>query len=309
MRSTAVLSLYAFVTVATASQIVSNSPAFTAAGRKGCITASSNADNAAVVIQDCNTTVAGQDWAYTPLSGALQQLRVLGDKCLDVTGGVNADGTKLQIFTCTTGNTNQLWLNFGDHTFQWSGTNKCVDLTDTNTNNGNQLQIFSCTPGNTNQQWTDQPIAPPTGGVRLREPSTTVPVCLTAVSNADNAALTLDHCGSPPAGANDTWVIPAPGTSGPITTFGGTKCLDVPNGNPANGNLLQVFTCVAGNTNQVWTVGAVAGKRQLSWSLPGQSSKCVDVKDSVLSPTGNAQIQIWDCDAGNLNTNQWWFPQ
>lgn len=32
---------------------------------------------------------------------------IFGNKCLDVTNGLTVDGTKLQIWTCTSGNTNQ----------------------------------------------------------------------------------------------------------------------------------------------------------------------------------------------------------
>jgi hypothetical protein len=78
-------------------------------------------------------------------------------ECIDVTGGVNADGTKLQIWTCTEGNTNQQWISVSDFTFQWSGTNKCIDLSDGKITDGNQLQIWTCDDRNANQQWIGEP--------------------------------------------------------------------------------------------------------------------------------------------------------
>ena len=36
-------------------------------------------------------------------------MTVYGNKCLDVTDGKNADGTKMQIWTCSTNNPNQKW--------------------------------------------------------------------------------------------------------------------------------------------------------------------------------------------------------
>jgi hypothetical protein len=66
-----------------------------------CLTAVSNTDGAAVTIQTC-TESAAQQWTFT--GGTIQ---TLGNKCLDVPGGSNADGTKLQIWTCTANDPNQ----------------------------------------------------------------------------------------------------------------------------------------------------------------------------------------------------------
>lgn len=66
-----------------------------------CLTASSNTDGASVTIQACINSAA-QQWLFT--GGAVQ---TFGGKCLDVTGGNNADGTKLQIWTCTPKDPNQ----------------------------------------------------------------------------------------------------------------------------------------------------------------------------------------------------------
>ncbi|HEV7737287.1 MAG TPA: ricin-type beta-trefoil lectin domain protein [Chlamydiales bacterium] len=54
-------------------------------------------------------------------------------KCLDVTNGINANGTKLQLWDCTANNVNQNWFPNGV-AIQWSGANganpMCIDLTD-----------------------------------------------------------------------------------------------------------------------------------------------------------------------------------
>ncbi|KAF9263022.1 ricin B lectin [Marasmius fiardii PR-910] len=290
MHSTAALSLLAFVAVAIASQLQSDNPAFPPGGT-GCISAS-NAVGAPALIENCivNGDISPQDWTFTQ-NGVPQQLSIFGDKCLDVIGGVNADGTKLQIWTCTPGNTNQLWIPLGDSTFQWAGTNKCVDLTDGNINPGTQLQVWTCDPNNSNQHWS------------------TPALCLAASSNADGARLSLDVCGGPATifpGGNDTWVIPASGTNGPISTYDGTKCLDVTNGNSTNGNLVQIWSCIPGSTNQMWRFEGSATTQSILWV--GQN-KCLDVKDGVYVSAGTSALQIWDCDNNNLDPNQWWFPQ
>jgi hypothetical protein len=112
-----------------------------------CLTAQSNADGAQVVIQTC-TNAAGQQWTFT--GGTV---RVFDNKCLDVTGGSTADGTKLQVWTCTANNQNQQWFYTGDNRLAWTNHGKCTDLTDGNLSDGNRIQVWSCSGGNPNQVW------------------------------------------------------------------------------------------------------------------------------------------------------------
>ncbi|KAJ7624304.1 ricin B lectin domain-containing protein [Mycena polygramma] len=128
------------------------------AGLQGCIAVESNTDGAPVVIHNCNEDNgdnAVYNWNvsfFDRQNAGPQAIQVYGDKCIDVTGGVNADGTKLQIWTCVEGSTNQQWTSVTDGTFQWSGTNKCIDLTGGAITDGTQLQIWTCTDG-PNQKW------------------------------------------------------------------------------------------------------------------------------------------------------------
>ncbi|KAJ6493497.1 ricin B lectin domain-containing protein [Mycena vulgaris] len=233
---------------------------------------------------------------------------VFGDKCIDVTGGVNADGIKLQIWTCSEGNTNQLWTSLNDFTFQWSGTNKCIDLSDGKITDGNVLQIWTCgtgSTGNQNQKWTGEP-NPDTsdvdriigGSIAANETEH----CITGASNADGAAVVLSDCDDTSSttipGGNVTWTVPVTPLIGQIKTFD-NKCLDVPNGSTANGVKLQLWTCTPGNTNQLFTVHTGVG--QIEWSGKG---KCFDFTDG--RSTSGTPIQLWDC-AGNNNPNQDWF--
>jgi peptidoglycan/xylan/chitin deacetylase (PgdA/CDA1 family) len=112
-----------------------------------CLSAASNADGAAVEIEDCVSGSKSQGWT---ISGS--NLQIFGNKCLDVTNGATADGTLLQIWTCATGNTNQMWTVSGN-TIQWSGHSLCLDLTNGVSTDGNVMQIWDCT-GGPNQQWT-----------------------------------------------------------------------------------------------------------------------------------------------------------
>lgn len=78
-------------------------------------------------------------------------------QCMDVTGGVSANGTPVQLWTCNGGG-NQAWHLFADGTLRPKfNTGKCLDLTNWSTANGNKLEIWDCN-GGANQKWTADPV-------------------------------------------------------------------------------------------------------------------------------------------------------
>jgi hypothetical protein len=121
--------------------------------------------------QDCDFTTnapAGQIWSF---DGSTLKI---GNKCLDVTDGVNQNGVKLQVWTCASGNPNQQFghsggnvLNQPNDIITWlAHPSKCMDLTNGDITNGNQvwavyyewqtlnvqqIQLWTCAAGNTNQ--------------------------------------------------------------------------------------------------------------------------------------------------------------
>ncbi|KAF8186874.1 ricin B lectin domain-containing protein, partial [Mycena galopus ATCC 62051] len=113
-----------------------------------CITASQNVNGALLVVQPCSPAAPpNQEWQvsfFTEENGPATPMVVLGDKCIDVTDGLNSNGVPLQVWTCAEGNTNQLWISITDSSFQWAGTDKCIDLTGGATANGTILQIWTC---------------------------------------------------------------------------------------------------------------------------------------------------------------------
>jgi glucosylceramidase len=86
---------------------------------------------------------------------------------------------------------------------------------------------------------------------------------------------------------------PAGGKTGAISGLGG-KCLDVTNGSSANGNLPQIWDCVAGSANQTWTIGADNTVRGLG--------KCLDVANNGVA-NGTA-VHLWDC-IGTVASQKW----
>lgn len=245
-----------------------------------CLTASTNVDGAAVEIDDCSGG-ASQSWT---IAGSIIQL--YGSKCLDVTDGTAADGTKMQIWTCSTNNPNQQWAISGN-TVQWSGSSFCLDNTAGVLTNGNQVQIWSCTGGG-NQQWQiTSGSSAPTGHVI--HPGSSSTTCLSAPTNANNAAVVVEPCDG---SASQSWM-----QSGSTFVIYGNKCLDVTNGNTTNGNKMQIYTCNAGNVNQEFSVTA---DNRIAWTNHGE---CLDLTGGSLA-NGNA-VQMWACT--DNNNNQVWI--
>ncbi|KAJ7315222.1 ricin B lectin domain-containing protein [Mycena albidolilacea] len=138
-----------------------------------CLTASSLKNGAAVVIENCGTNATTLNtWFSTPLgpTGFAKALSAGGfSSCLDVTdgpSGVAADGTKLQMWACSTTVIDgaQEFIFAEGSTLEWGGgivvdgIKVCVDVTDGVTTNGNQLQIWECAGNNSNQKFNMIPV-------------------------------------------------------------------------------------------------------------------------------------------------------
>ena len=75
-----------------------------------CLTAEGTENGASVDIQPCHA-LANQAWLFT--GGTVNIFN--STKCLDVKDGADADGTLIQLWDCTPGNTNQQWYYTGDN--------------------------------------------------------------------------------------------------------------------------------------------------------------------------------------------------
>ncbi|KAJ6549060.1 ricin B lectin domain-containing protein [Mycena vulgaris] len=247
MFSSSSVALLAFsLSAAARVQIESRSSSFFNAGIQGCISAEDN-------------NVTPHDWEvsfFNKFEVVGEQIKVFGDKCIDVTGGVNADGTKLQIWTCDAANANQKWNSVQDETFQWTGTNKCIDLTDGKITDGNQLQIWTCDSNSANQGWSGgnngnitwvYPKAPLSGTI-----STFNNKCLDVPngSTANGVKLQIWTCAE--GNTNQRFKV----VSNQIQWVGTTKCLDLPGGSSTAKNPIQLWDCDTANANpnQKWFI-------------------------------------------------------
>nr|MDT0659168.1 ricin-type beta-trefoil lectin domain protein [Micromonospora sp. DSM 115978] len=83
---------------------------------------------------------------------------------------------------------------------------------------------------------------------------------------------------------------PPPATTGTFVSAASGRCLDVPQGNTANGTQPIIWDC-NGGANQQWSVNGQALQAL---------GKCLD---APLDATAGARVQLWDCNGG---TNQQW---
>ncbi|MEV4641240.1 ricin-type beta-trefoil lectin domain protein [Actinoplanes sp. NPDC049548] len=235
----------------------------------------------------------------------------VGGLCLDVRGGVAADGQPLQVYTCNhsaaqqvtyaadntvrmldrcltadgtgnhalvstaacTGAGGQSWTRRADGTLLNPASGRCLDVPDSNRTPGAvQLQLYDCL-GTDGQHW-QLPPGPVTGPGGL---------CLDIV-DADPSSVSaaqLFTCNRTDA---QRWSTPGDGT---VRAFG--KCLDVRNAGTANGTPVQLFDC-NGSGAQQWT------SRGDGSLFHPQSGRCLD--DPGNKQQAGDRLQIYDCSAG-----------
>jgi hypothetical protein len=117
----------------------------------------------------------------------------IGGRCVDITGGSSADGTPIELWSCTGGN-NQNWVRASDGTVH--ALFRC--LTANGTGNGAPVVLSSCT-GGAGQQWTASNGA-------LVNPASGRCLDATGGSSAAGTKLELWTC---TGAANQAWTLPS----------------------------------------------------------------------------------------------------
>jgi hypothetical protein len=193
---------------------------------------------------------------------------VVGDAglCLDVRGGVSADGQPVQLYTCNYTPAQQVSYQ-SDNTVRVLG--RC--LTAAGTDNHAPVSISSCA-GAPGQSWirrADGSLLNPAAGRCLDVPD--------ADTTPGARQLQLYDCNQTTA---QVWRLPP----GPVTGPGGL-CVDVSDADPSSATAVQLYTCNASDAQR--------------WSTPGDGTlrvfgKCLDLRYGA---TGNGTpVQLFDCN-------------
>ena len=80
-------------------------------------------------------------------------------------------------------------------------------------------------------------------------PGANAGLCLTAGGEANGDPVVVETC---TGGALQIWNFTATDGGATVSTHNGTLCLDVTNGNTADGTFTQVWACTPGDVNQNW---------------------------------------------------------
>ncbi|MBW6438801.1 ThuA domain-containing protein [Actinoplanes hulinensis] len=120
----------------------------------------------------------------------------LAGKCLDVSNGGSADGTKIQLWTCN-GSGAQNWQVSGQ-VWRNPQSNKCLDVSGGGTANGTRVQLWTCN-GSGAQNWAAQ------AGGTVRNPQSGRCLDVSQNSSADGQQIHLWDCHT---GANQQWRLP-----------------------------------------------------------------------------------------------------
>jgi hypothetical protein len=123
-----------------------------------CLRADGNWDGATATWQGCNSGDSAQLWIYDDLHRIRNQAT---GQCLDATGPSDADGTRLQMFTCYDV-PQQRWNYYDNGNLKIQlGRQPCMDVIDHGMWAGNRAQLWTCVMDNTAQ--TFDFLTPPGG--------------------------------------------------------------------------------------------------------------------------------------------------
>ncbi|KAH6871958.1 carbohydrate-binding module family 13 protein/putative endo-1,3-beta-glucanase, partial [Coprinopsis sp. MPI-PUGE-AT-0042] len=238
-----------------------------------------------------------------------------GRKCVEVRGGVLANGTPVQIYDCNR-TAAQQWVFTRDQAgtpIRLANTNFCLDAGDNPFQpNGNQMKIWECYPELTQQRWsidTDSTIK--LSDVRYAQWG----ACLDITDGRLENTNVLQTWECSPSNINQLWQFQQPivthAQSGPQDPFYGwplhpnnntNKCLEVRGGVFTNGTPVQIYDC-NGSEAQRWLYNWGPTINDLSLRL-AHTDFCLDAGSNFLpQPNGN-KLKIWACDS-SLPQQRW----
>ncbi|MBD5786261.1 RICIN domain-containing protein [Cellulosimicrobium terreum] len=120
-------------------------------------------------------------------------------KCVDAAASGTANGTAVQLYTCSPG-VAQTWEVRTDRTIRNPHANKCLDVSGQGTANGTLIQLWDCN-GSGAQQWVYSSEAQ-----SLRNPQSNRCLDVTGQSSANGTRLQLWDCSG---SANQRWTLPS----------------------------------------------------------------------------------------------------
>jgi len=203
-----------------------------------------------------SSTSVGANAAFTPTAdGQIKWVGGAGSNtnlCIDLAGGVV--GHQFQLWTCSTGNKNQVWVK--------PVTKPSVRI---HFNNNPCLCVVAGTAQSTSTFSNGLALTLQNCNSASPDPGTQWAFSRgnTAITTQPGGAFSFDSGNNPTSGTKlKIWQsypgIPAQSwyytADSRIALTGSGLCLDLPGGVTTPGTVLQLWKCSTGNTNQVWTL-------------------------------------------------------
>ena len=222
-------------------------------------------------------------------------------KCLDNAGNSSSNGSKIQIWQCTSGDPSQQW-SFAPSTSPGEVANaglsqlgamkihgKCLNIVNNGTANGSKIQLWSCN-GAANEQWEIAggygELYNPVSGKCLEDPSS---------SKNNGTQLDIWSCNG---GAWQAWLLPG----SPFESAVAGKCINDSGSSSANGAAIVSYTCN----------GASNEKLQVGWAGPYallmMNGKCLNAMGN--GTVNGTEIQLYTCaNSSNdvFSANLWYL--
>ncbi|TQM80191.1 subtilase family protein [Saccharothrix saharensis] len=241
-----------------------------------CLTPTSIALNAPLVLQTCATSLSTQVWQIPAERGRVGKVTGPPGQCLDVSGN-NPLENKVVQFGCN-GSVAQSWVAIGG---ALRGAGKCLDVSGGVTAAGTPVILYECN-GSAAQQWQARPDGTLVNPVSGR--------CLTSASTASGAALSIENCGA--ARDRQVWRMTAETVMRGALIGHVDKCLDVVGNDPSR-NDLWLWTCYGPGGQLWWNTGDGAYRA---------FGKCLDIGNvAALTP-----VLLSTC---NGNESQQWVAR
>ena len=167
-------------------------------------------------------------------AGTAGQIKQIGGsgKCLDDPSGKTANGTGIDLSSCT-GKANQRWTLVQDGTLRTGG--KCLETVGNSTANGAKVQLEPCNSDDGSQLWeaaTDAQLVNPQSGKCLD---------VAAASAANGTRPVIEPCANSTSQPNEHWLRPAAA----VTSGEGGKCV-------GTSGTAAVLAACANSTSQHW---------------------------------------------------------
>jgi len=232
------------------------------------------------------------------------------DKCLDIAGGANRDGTNIQLWDCVSNGEHEnmqfLVPLSGTGRIQWAKhPTKCLDVSAGNTNNGANLQIWSCKSAdeNPNMQFL---VPSEQGPIRW---ATHRNKCIHVSGGGTKTGTNIQMWDCDDNGENPNMKFTMRKPLRPLAIRWAThpdKCLDVSGGENTDGTNIQLWDCLSnGEHENMQFLLPSSGTGRIQWAK--HPTKCLDV--SAGSTNNGANLQIWSCESADENPNmQFNFP-